>query len=100
MVTAYAIQIKNKFYVVPANTKRFTRAIADKYINLPIFQELIKAHPDKLTPDILYRDMIDAKRYFKLSYEYIPDEEQKPRYYVNSKSLIGYYTPETFIVII
>lgn len=103
MITGYAIFLKNRFYVVPANTKRFTKAIADKFISQPIFQDLLKAHPDKLNPDILYRDMVDNKRYIKINFEYRPQTDTgngiEPRYYINTKSMIGYWKPEQFIVI-
>jgi hypothetical protein len=101
MKTAYCIQAHNKFYIVNANTKRFTKAIADIFINA-LFTELMKKHSE-LTPDLIYKDMIKNKRYFKVSYEYKPNMDTgngtEPRYYINTKSMISYLKPEQFIVI-
>ena len=101
MITGYAIQAHNKIYVVPAQTKRFTRAIADIFIK-HIFSETMKTHPE-ITPDIIYNDMVKNKRYYKLSWEYKPETETEngiePRYYIATKSIIGYYKPEVFKVL-
>ncbi len=96
MQTAYCIQAHNKFYIVNANTKRFTKAIADVFINA-LFTELMKKHSE-LTPDIIYKDMIQNKRYFKISYEYKPNMDTgngtEPRYYITTSNSTGHYKPE------
>lgn len=101
MITGYAIQANNKIYVVPANTKRFTKAIADVFIKA-LFTELMQKHPE-LTTDIIYKDMTANKRYFKISYEYKPNMDTgngtEPRYYISTKNIIGYYKPEVFTVL-
>ena len=101
MITGYAIQANNKIYVVPTQTKRFTRAIADIFIK-HIFSEIIKTHPE-ITPDIIYSDMVKNKRYYKLSWEYRAETETEngiePRYYISTKNIIGYYKPEVFTVL-
>lgn len=101
--TGYAIAIKDKYYIVPAKTQRFTRAIADRFINT-LFSEQLKAHP-AITPEMLYRDMIDNKRYFKVKYEYKPDMEtdlngnREDRYYIQGSNFFGHFKPENVQII-
>lgn len=96
MITGYAIQANNKIYVVPAQTKRFTKAIADIFIKA-LFTELMQKHPE-LTTDIIYKDMTANKRYFKISYEYKPNMDTgngtEPRYYITTSNMTGHYKPE------
>lgn len=96
MTQAYCIQAKNKYYIVNASTKRFTKAIADVFINA-LFTELMKKHSE-LTPDIIYKDMIKHKRYFKISYEYKPNMDTgnrtEPRYYITTANINGHFKAE------
>lgn len=96
MTQAYCIQAKNKYYIVNASTKRFTKAIADIFIK-GIFSELMQKHPE-LTTDIIYKDMTANKRYFKISYEYKPNMDTgngtEPRYYITTSNMTGHFKPE------
>lgn len=104
--TGYAIQSKNKFYIVPTSAARFTKAIANAFIeNVPAIQEALTKYPDKITPKLLYVDMIKMKRYFKIKYEYKPEMitdingTTEPRYYINAKGINGHFKPENVQII-
>lgn len=101
--TGYAIAIKDKYYIVPAKTQRFTKAIADRFINA-LFSEHLKAHPT-ITPEMIYRDMIDNKRYFKVKFEFKPDMitdingSRENRYYIQGTNFFGHFKPQNVYII-
>ena len=103
--TGYAMAIKDKIYIVPANTQRFTKAIADSFIKgVPTIQAGFIKHPE-VTPEMLYTDMVKMKRYFKVRFEYKPemitdiDGTTEPRYYINAKGMCGHWKPEQVQII-
>ena len=101
--TGYAMAIKDKYYIVPAKTQRFTRAIADSFIKgVPAIQAGFIKHPE-VTPEMLYTDMVKNKRYFKVRYEYKPEMDTgngiEPRYYISGKGFFGHYHPDNIKIL-
>ena len=101
--TGYAMAIKDKYYIVPAQTQRFTKAIANVFINA-LFSEHLKTHP-AITTDMIYRDMIDNKRYFKVKYEHKPNMEtdinggREDRYYIQGSNFFGHFKPDNVVIL-
>ena len=103
--TGYAMTIQDKMYIVPANTQRFTKAIADSFIKgVPAIQAGFIKHPE-VTPELLYIDMVKMKRYFKVRFEYKPemitdtDGTTEPRYYISGKGFFGHYHPDNIKIL-